>query len=310
MRMLAYGTSVDTLDEYLKVAESTAMECMEKFAEGVIATFGKEYLRHPTCEEVEQLLHVGESRGFPGMLGSIDCMHWQWEKCPTARKGQYTRGDYRKPTVILEAVVSYDLRIWHGFFGMAGSNNDINVLNQSPLFYEVLKGEAPNVQFSVNGNEYNTGYYLADGIYPEWGAFVKTISSPLSEKQSCMQCIKKGQGKISSVLLGSSCLWSAKIIDSIMYACIIIHNIIVEDEGKKAEENIDLNHAQAHRSFFHLKRIWVFLQHLVSELVLILSHGDTASRCAPSYHPSQASNANRSVDGDGRHSASVESRAS
>ncbi|TVU03239.1 hypothetical protein EJB05_51227, partial [Eragrostis curvula] len=157
MRMLAYGTSADTLDEYLKVAESTAMECMEKFVEGFIATFGKGYLRHPTCEEVEQLLHVGVSRGFPGMLG-------------------------------------------------------------------------------------------------KWAAFVKTISSPLSEKHKLYAMHQEGARKDIERAFGvlqarfnivrrPARLWSAKIIDSIMYACIIIHNMIVEDEGEKAEENIDLNHA-------------------------------------------------------------------
>ncbi|CAO2173577.1 unnamed protein product [Urochloa humidicola] len=39
--------------------------------------------------------------------------------------------------------------------------------NQSTLFTEVLQGRAPEVQFVVNGNEYNMGYYLTDGIYPE-----------------------------------------------------------------------------------------------------------------------------------------------
>jgi hypothetical protein len=52
--------------------------------------------------------------------------------------------------MILEAVASHDLHIWHAFFGVAGSNNDINVLNQSPLFLEAIKGEAPRVQFTVN----------------------------------------------------------------------------------------------------------------------------------------------------------------
>jgi len=37
-------------------------------------------------------------------------------------------------------------------FGAAGSNNDINVLNQSTIFTEVLQGRAPEVQFMVNGN--------------------------------------------------------------------------------------------------------------------------------------------------------------
>jgi hypothetical protein len=94
-------------------------------------------------------------------------MHRQWRNCPIAWKGQYTRGDQAGPTVMLEVVASYDLWIWHAFFGVAGSNNDINVLNRSPLFTEVVQGRAPEVQFTVNNNEYNMGYYLADGIYPE-----------------------------------------------------------------------------------------------------------------------------------------------
>jgi len=47
---------------------------------------------------------------------------------------------------------------------------------------EVLQGRAPEVQFMVNGNEYNMGYYLTDGIYPEWATFVKSVPRPLSAK--------------------------------------------------------------------------------------------------------------------------------
>uniref|UniRef100_J3MSI3 Uncharacterized protein n=1 Tax=Oryza brachyantha TaxID=4533 RepID=J3MSI3_ORYBR len=92
--------------------------------------------------------------------------------------GMFTRGDKKVPTMILEAVSSRDLRIWHAFFGTAGAYNDINVLNKSPLFINAIKGEAPRVQFVVNGNQYDMAYYLADRIYPEWAAFGKTISKP------------------------------------------------------------------------------------------------------------------------------------
>nr|GEU97428.1 hypothetical protein [Tanacetum cinerariifolium] len=80
---------------------------------------------------------------------------------------QYGRGDKKYPTIMLKAVASQDLWIWHAFFGIAGANNDINVLDNSPLFDDLLDDLAHSVPYVVNGVEYRYGYYLADGIYPE-----------------------------------------------------------------------------------------------------------------------------------------------
>ena len=95
MRMLAYGTCADMWNENLRIAESTIIESLTKFCEGVIANFRETYLRRPNKDDIQRLRHVGVARGFPGMLGSLDCMHWQWKNCPVAWKGQYTRGDYK-----------------------------------------------------------------------------------------------------------------------------------------------------------------------------------------------------------------------
>ena len=181
--MLAYGSRLDAVDEYLRLGAITARLCVENFVEAIINFFGDEYLRRPTPADLQRLLHIGELRGFPGMIGSIDCMHWEWKNCPTAWKGQYTRGS-GKPTIVLEAVASADLWIWHAFFGPPGTLNDINVLDRSPVFDDILQCRAPKVNYIVNGHEYYLAYYLTDGIYPKWDTFVQSIQLPQGLKAS------------------------------------------------------------------------------------------------------------------------------
>ena len=82
-RILAYGTPTDSVDEYIRIGESTVIESLRRFVK-VIAMFGDHYLRSPKNIDIARLLQMGEQRGFSGMLGSIDCMHWKWKNCPTA----------------------------------------------------------------------------------------------------------------------------------------------------------------------------------------------------------------------------------
>ncbi|XP_020270942.1 uncharacterized protein LOC109846127 [Asparagus officinalis] len=164
-RMLAYGALADSTDEYVR-----------------IEVYGDEYLRSPYTDDVARLLQKGEERGFPGMMGSLDCMHWEWKNYPTAWAGQYS-GRHGGPTIILEAVASYDLWIWHAFFGLPGSNNDINVLQASNLFDNLTQGITPPAHYTIQGKNYDVGYYLADGIYPKWTTLVQTISKSEDKKK-------------------------------------------------------------------------------------------------------------------------------
>ena len=182
MKMLAYGTAADSFDDVLKMGESTVLQTVKEFVKIVYSVYGPEFLRPPNQQEIEHILRSNEARGFPGMIGSIDCMHWEWANCPTGWHGMY-KGHKGKPTMILEAVATKDLRIWHAFFGLPGSHNDINVLQRSPVFDDLANGRAPIVEFTVNDNIYSIGYYLADGIYPDWATLVKSISAPVSNKQ-------------------------------------------------------------------------------------------------------------------------------
>ncbi|GJW73312.1 retrovirus-related pol polyprotein from transposon TNT 1-94 [Tanacetum coccineum] len=137
IRQMAYGTVPDALDEYLQMGATTACDSLRIFCKFIMNLYGEEFLRKPTYTNMEKLYaYHNEKHGFPRMLGSIDS--------------------------------SNDLWIWHAFFGVSGMNNDVNVLRQSSLFNDLKSGRAPYVPFVANNVPYKRGYYLTDGIYPQW----------------------------------------------------------------------------------------------------------------------------------------------
>ncbi|XP_070672101.1 uncharacterized protein [Malus domestica] len=84
LRMLAYGAYADQVDEIVKMGKSIVLESLIWFCSAIEALYTNEYLRKPTPRDMRRLLNKGKMRGFPGMIGSIDCMHWTWKNCPSA----------------------------------------------------------------------------------------------------------------------------------------------------------------------------------------------------------------------------------
>jgi hypothetical protein len=76
-RQLAYGVPADYVDEYLRIGEITAIESLRNFVKLVCEVFGPEYLRPPNENNTTRLLAIAEQCGFPGMLGSVDFIHWK-----------------------------------------------------------------------------------------------------------------------------------------------------------------------------------------------------------------------------------------
>ncbi|XP_016177942.1 uncharacterized protein LOC107620268 [Arachis ipaensis] len=96
-----YGVAVDAIDDYVCIGESTTIECLKKFVEGVILVFEDKYSQKPNSNDVRCLLQMAEGRGFPGIV--------------------------------------------------SGSNNDINVLDCSPIFDDILNDHALEIVFILNG---------------------------------------------------------------------------------------------------------------------------------------------------------------
>ncbi|CAL1380650.1 unnamed protein product [Linum trigynum] len=81
LRMLAYGSPADQLDDYMRMGQNTVLEFFRNFCRAIFGMYSSTYLCAPTPAD------LWIQRGFPGMIGSIDCMHWEWRNCPTSWTG-------------------------------------------------------------------------------------------------------------------------------------------------------------------------------------------------------------------------------
>ncbi|KAI3824736.1 hypothetical protein L1987_06207 [Smallanthus sonchifolius] len=238
---MAYGTASDSFNDYLKMSSQTIRSCIYKFSKAIIKLYHRIYLRKTSANDIQQLYAAHEAKhGFVEMLSSIDCTHWEWKKCPNAWRGQFSHEDHPRPCIMLEVVASYDLWIWHAFF-IAGSNNDINVLNQSHIFDDMINGTAPESSFELRGTLYQRGYYLADGIYLEYTTIVKSLTCPESIKRTtykkahdaARKDIERAFGLLKNkwhIIERPARSWSQTRIRNIMHACEILHNMILEDQ--------------------------------------------------------------------------------
>ena len=269
LRLLAYGNCADQLDEWIRLGESTILKCLKHFVLAVSRAFGEEYLRAPTVEDMTRSLNANARRGFPGCLGSIDCWHWEWKNCPSAWAAQY-KGKKGKGCVA-EVCCGQDLWIWHLFCGNPGSLNDLNILQRSPLLRQIYNGTMPTVQFTANGTEHSCPYWLADGIYPELAVFVTGFRVPNNAidqnfthwQESTRKDIERAFGVLQArwaILRNPARQWDRTYLDSIVECCVILHNMIVEDEyagraGTRTTENkIDRCVPVGTSQFLHIYR--------------------------------------------------------
>jgi hypothetical protein len=106
-----------------------------------------------------------------------------------------------------EAITDSDLYCWHWFAGRAGTNNDITLVNNSPLFIDILTGRRRI--YLPDGYEVDEKvrhwmlYYLVDDIYPYWAIFVRPNHAPANEQESLMTVAQEATIKDVERLFGN-----------------------------------------------------------------------------------------------------------
>ena len=248
---LGSGMTSKTAARIYEMSETTARLCLKNLTQVLVNDndLQNTYLRKMNRIDAENVTGLHKAKhGVDGMIGSLDCMHIHWRTCPVVWQGSH-QGHKGKPSIILEALIDHNLWVWHAAFGAPGSLNDINVWDRSPLLTSFLDGtfsDGVDFEFEIGGETFQQLWIMVDGIYPELSRFVKTIRCPLTPsehryakwQESARKDVERGFGVLKrkfAILTKLIELWSKIDITNVVFATIILHNMMVKQRTERKE---------------------------------------------------------------------------
>lgn len=90
LRILGRDNCADDISEYLNIGESTVYPIFKQFLSGCVKYLYPKYVYVPVGEELDEVRKVYEKLGLPGCVGSMDCTHILWHRCPKVIRNNCT----------------------------------------------------------------------------------------------------------------------------------------------------------------------------------------------------------------------------
>jgi hypothetical protein len=209
-----------------------------------------EYIYMPRNEDDYQHV-VGEytARGLPGCIGSVDCVHIAWDRCPAMYKNMF-KGKEGCCSIAYEVVCNCRKFIQSVTVGHPGTRNDKHIVRTDNTVMDLLEGNGwlnskAWCSTGVNGTrKLHRGVYLiCDGGYHRWPVLINPYKDTIPGS-----AVMKFSGKLESVrkdiegvfgilkkrfkfLKNFNVLQTQSGIDNAFATCCIIHNIQLEHDG-------------------------------------------------------------------------------
>ena len=195
--------------------------------------------------------------GLPGAVGSIDCTHVWWDRCPVNGQNDYI-GKEGFPTVAYEVIVDHNRRILFATKGFPGSNNDKTICSCDAFVHGLRTRKLYNdVDFEIEMNDgtrrlVRQVYLICDGGYPNEPIFINPFGSRwlpsevywsewLESVRKDVECtfgILKGRWRI---LKNAILLQTQQQVDDVFHTCCMLHNILLKFDGLDKWEDVDWN---------------------------------------------------------------------
>jgi Plant transposon protein len=116
---------------------STMQLFFHTFWEKFVVELKDRWIYYPvTAADAANNLAVYARLGFPGAIGSVDCTHVRWLRCPAQLQNTYS-GKEKRATVAYEVTVNHSGRCLLTSVGHPGSRNDKTTVKTDQLVMDL-----------------------------------------------------------------------------------------------------------------------------------------------------------------------------
>ena len=260
LRVLGRGYCFDGVEELTLISA----EVLRVFFRKWCTLFSKEnfskYCNHPkTDEEIAENVLIYTKLGLPGCVGSADCVHIRWERCPAGQRS-FHKGKEGYPTLSYEVTVDHRKKIIAATEGHPGCRNDKTIVKFDGFVTAIHDGDLySEVPYTLVGDDGTVRtekglYLIVDGGYHKWKCLqcpMKHTSLPKDALWSkWVESVRKDVECVFGILKGRfRCLklpiyyHDKETIDSMFFSCCIIHNMLLTLDGYDRRWESDVNWA-------------------------------------------------------------------
>lgn len=186
LRMLGRGNCTDDIAEMSMIGASTINVIFKQFIYGVSKHMFPVYVKPPTGDHLKEVMDTYCRLGFPGAVGSIDCTHIPWNKCPVSLT-HLCKGIEKFTSLSFEVVVDHTRCIHSCTDGFIGTAPDSVIVLNDEYCKAIASGMYKDVEFSlydVDGHwtTFHGAYLIANNGYSDRWIFRKPMNNAVDTR--------------------------------------------------------------------------------------------------------------------------------
>jgi hypothetical protein len=250
-RLLGTGCEFAAVYEGSLVDEQTARMFFYRFNAVFASSLYRTWVHPPsTVKEVDEALEIYRRLGLPGAIGSTDCFHLFWDRCPEQLKVDCRNGRYKRCTLVWSICNDHHRKIYCVTDPFHGTVSDRTIqlydsfLRSVHLKTEPLFANARYTLFDESGcpHERTGAWVLCDNGYHKFTTMQMPPSYCTSQEEVIFREVLESARKTTECLIGilKARFWilrnplrlhSKTDITNLMYSCSILHNMLLQYDG-------------------------------------------------------------------------------